>query len=253
MKKVTWTCWVDEEKKAKGAVVGTRKSVLDWMRKTYPGLRKAWNGEMTPAWYFFWENDAEHYQSADGEDLYLVRCPAEEERKAPSPEEEKALEQALKNYRKTYAKKYPDQAACEVRGAKKIMKSEKMMDEEVAEEVAKAIWKTAHLRPWEQKEKLEGFKNSDYVLNWSICSFDMWSTDALVNRLMHDEAAAREYLCNMFYRKDKAESKVFCSRIRSGKFIHLQMTRAFTGGMDAYIAFRTPRTRNATIVRFCYK
>ena len=56
MKKVTWTCWVDEEKKAKGAVVGTRKSVLDWMRKTYPGLRKAWNGEMTPAWYFFWEN-----------------------------------------------------------------------------------------------------------------------------------------------------------------------------------------------------
>lgn len=248
MKKVTWTCWVDEEKKAKGAVVGTRKVVLDWMKKTYPGLRKARDGEMVPAWYFFWENDVEHYQSAKGEDLYLVRGPAEEERKAPTPAEEKRLEKSLSNYArknglKNYSRKDIKKGAVEV----------KMMDEEVAEEVAKAIWKTAHLRPWEQKEKLEGFKNSDYVLNWAICSFDMWSIVDIVNRLMHDEAAAREYLCNMFYRKDRAESKVFCFRIRSGKFIHLQMTRAFTGGMDAYIVFRTPKTRNATIIRFCYK
>ena len=248
MRKVNWTCWIDEEKKAEGAVVGTRKAALDWMKKTYPGLRKARDGEMVPAWYFFWENDAEHYQSAKGEDLYLVRGPAEEERKAPTPEEEKRLEESLSNYaRKNGLKNYRQ------KDIKKGAAEAKMMDEEVAEEVAKAIWKTAHLRPWEQKEKLEGLKNSDYVLNWSICSFDMWSIVDIVNRLMHDEAAAREYLCNEFYRKDRVESKVFCSRIRSGKFIHFQMTRAFTGGMDAYIVFRTPKTRNATIIRLCYK
>ena len=54
MRKVNWTCWIDEEKKAEGAVVGARKVVLDWMKKTYPGLRKARDGEMVPAWYFFW-------------------------------------------------------------------------------------------------------------------------------------------------------------------------------------------------------
>lgn len=104
MEKVKWTCWIDEEKKAKGAVVGTRKAVLDWMKKTYPGLRKARNEGMVPAWYFFWENDAEHYQSGKGEDLYLVRGPAEEERKSPTPEEEKRLEKALRNYRRICTK-----------------------------------------------------------------------------------------------------------------------------------------------------
>lgn len=99
MKKEKWTCWIDEEKKAEGAVVGTRKAVLDWMKKTYPGLRKARDGEMVPAWYFFWENDVEHYRSAKGEDLYLVRGPAEEERKAPTAEEEKRLEKALRSHR----------------------------------------------------------------------------------------------------------------------------------------------------------
>ena len=74
MKKEKWTCWIDEEKKAEGAIVGGRKAVLDWMKKTYPGLRKTRDGEVVPAWFFFWENDAEHYRSAKGEDLYLVRA-----------------------------------------------------------------------------------------------------------------------------------------------------------------------------------
>ena len=104
MKKEKWTCWIDEEKKAKGAVVGTRKAVLDWMKKTYPGLRKVRDKEMVPVWCFFWENAVEHYQSAKGEDLYLVRGPAEEERKAPPPEEEKRLEQAIRNYRRICTK-----------------------------------------------------------------------------------------------------------------------------------------------------
>ena len=99
MKKEKWTCWIDEEKKAEGAVVGTKKAVLGWMKKTYPGLHKAREEEIVPAWYFFWENDAEHYQSANGEDLYLVKGPTEECRKEPTQEEEKELEKALKHYR----------------------------------------------------------------------------------------------------------------------------------------------------------
>ena len=84
--------------------MGTKKAVLDWVKNTYPGLRKASDVDMVPAWYFFWENDAEHYQSGKGEDLYLVRGPAEEERKSPTPEEEKRLEKALRNYRRICTK-----------------------------------------------------------------------------------------------------------------------------------------------------
>ena len=36
-KDVKWTCWVDEEVKAKGAIVGSREDVLGWMEATYPG------------------------------------------------------------------------------------------------------------------------------------------------------------------------------------------------------------------------
>ena len=84
--------------------MGTKKAVLDWMKKTYLGLRKASDVDTVPAWYFFWENDAEHYQSGKGEDLYLVRGPAEEERKSPTPEEEKRLEKAIRNYRRICTK-----------------------------------------------------------------------------------------------------------------------------------------------------
>ena len=116
MKKEKWTCWVDEEKNADGAIVGTKKAVLDWMKKTYPGLRKASDGDMVPAWYFFWENDAEHYQSGKGEDLYLVRGPAEEGRNAPTPEEEKELENALKRYRRIHIKQIRERLKAERKG-----------------------------------------------------------------------------------------------------------------------------------------
>ena len=36
MKKEKWACWVDEEKKADGAIVGTKKAVLDWMKNLNP-------------------------------------------------------------------------------------------------------------------------------------------------------------------------------------------------------------------------
>ena len=129
---------------------------------------------------------------------------------------------------------------------------EKISDDEAADEVAKAILETACLQPREQAEKLEQAKGRDYVFAWMLCNIDMWPIVDIVNRLLHDEDAAREYLCNTFYREGKVESKVLRSRIRSGKFVHFQMTRAFNGGTDAYIVFRTPKTRSATIIRFCY-
>ena len=61
-------------------------------------------------------------------------------------------------------------------------------------------------------EKLEGIAGSDYLCCWSLCNDDMWPISDIV----------------------------------------FQMTRAFNGGMDAYIVFRTPKTRRAAIIRFCY-
>lgn len=251
MEKVKWTCWVDEEKKADGAIVGSRKAVLDWMKKTYPGLRKARDGEMVPAWFFFWENDAEHYQSATGEDLYLVRGPTEEDRKAPTPEEEKELEKALKRYRKICTKQNLERLEKERKDEEK--RRETVADDEVADEVAKALLETACLQPGKQWEKLEGIAGADYLYGYIFFSDDMWRISDIVNRLIHDETAAREYLCDKLFRRDVVRSVVLCSRIRSGRFVHFQMTRAFNGGMDAYVVFRVPKTRSAAIIRFCYK
>ena len=94
-----WTCWVDEEVKAEGAIVGPREAVLGWMKATYPGLRRVRENVMVPAWYFFYENDAEHYQSEGGEDLYLVRSSLAEGWQKIAPAEEAKLEKALKRYR----------------------------------------------------------------------------------------------------------------------------------------------------------
>ena len=96
-------------------------------------------------------------------------------------------------------------------------------------------------------------ENENYLYAKMLCSDDMWPISDIVNRLIHDEAAAREYLCDKFFHPRVKASVVLCSRIRSGKFIHFQMTRAFNGGMDAYIVFRTSKTRSAVIIRFCYK
>ena len=253
MKKEKWTCWIDEGKKAEGAVVGTRKAVLDWMKKTYPGLHKAQDGEIVPAWFFFWKNDAEHYQSANGEDLYLVKGPTEECRKEPTQEEEKELEKALKRYRGIRIKQERERFEKERKNDAKKAGREKISDDEVADDVAKAILETACLPPREQMEKLEGIAGADYLCCCSPCNDDMWPISDIVNRLIHDEAAAREYLCDKFFRRNNLHSVVLCSRILSGKFVHFQMARAYNGGMDAYIVFRTPKTRSAVIIRICYK
>ena len=100
---VKWTCWVDEEVKAEGAIVGSREAVLEWMEATYPGLRKVRENVMVPAWYFFYEDDAELYETENGDDLYLVRGPFIEDRPEITPAEEARLEQALKSYREKRA------------------------------------------------------------------------------------------------------------------------------------------------------
>ena len=137
--------------------------------------------------------------------------------------------------------------------AKRLISIKQGGDDVVADEVAKAILETAHLNPREQSEKFERIKGRDYAFAWMLCSVDKWPIIDIVSRLMHDEASAREYLCDKLFRENNVDSVILCSRIRSGKFIHFQMTRASSGGMDAYIVFRTPKTRSATIIRFCYK
>ena len=102
-KDVKWTCWVDEEVKAEGAIVGSREAVLEWMEATYPGLRKVRENVMVPAWYFFYEDDAELYETENGDDLYLVCGPFIEDRPEITPAEEAKLEQALKSYREKWA------------------------------------------------------------------------------------------------------------------------------------------------------
>ena len=98
-----WTCWVDEEVKAEGAIVGSREDVLWWMKATYPGLRRVRDNVMVPAWYFFYENDADIYETENGRELFLVRGPFADDRLEIAPAEEAKLEKALKRYQRRAA------------------------------------------------------------------------------------------------------------------------------------------------------
>ena len=156
-------------------------------------------------------------------------------------DKEKRLEKALKEYRESCAKRDPEWARKEAEGAK-------MLDEEVAAEVAKAIWETAHLVPREQAEKLP-------YMFWWISIADPWPVSDIASRLIHDEEEAKHLLCERFvlphFGRDDDNGDILATAIREGKFIHFQMTAAFNGGMDAYIVFRTPKTRRAVVIRFC--
>ena len=67
-----FTCLKDEGEKADGAIEGSKRQVLAWMKKTFPGLRKVEGQEMVPAWQFFYKGDSTAYKTADGKQLYLV-------------------------------------------------------------------------------------------------------------------------------------------------------------------------------------
>lgn len=234
-----FTCLKDRGVKVDGAPEGTKKSVLAWMKKFYFGLRKVPDQDMMPAWQFFYRGEIITYETAEGQKVYLAEVKEDSESLSTEgeidPVDEKNRETVLKNYKRTYAKNHPV-------WAKKAAEDAKALDEEVAAEVAMDIWKTAHLTPRKQKEKLAG----KYAFGWLIPS-DSWMVSDIASSLLHDELLTKRDWCADYFRKDDE----LCTRICEGKFIHLQMTRAFDGGMDAYIVFRTPKTRDATIIRVC--
>ena len=237
-----FTCLKHEGEKADGAIEGSKRQVLAWMKKTFPGLSKAEDQEMMPAWQFFYKGDSTTYETADGMPLYLVEM-EEEDNEAEAQMEEKKLEASLKNYREYRSKQ--DSKAAKAQAA-----AEKMMDEEVAEEVAKAIWDTAHMTPREQDEKL----SNNYTF-WWVCMPSVWPIADMFARLIHDEAEAKDLLCHNIilphFHENDDNGDILATWVREGKFIHFQMTPAFDGGMDAYIVFRKPKTRDAVIIRFC--
>ena len=67
-----FTCINDREAKVEGAVVGTKKQVLAWMKKTFPGMRERASDEMMLAVEFFYEGEITAYKTADEETVYLA-------------------------------------------------------------------------------------------------------------------------------------------------------------------------------------
>ena len=156
---------------------------------------------------------------------------------------EKEIEVAFKNYRRQCARRNPQWADEEARAAK-------MKDEEVALEVAKAIWETVSLAPQEQFKMMSA---AGHTFCW-FCVAGAWPIADIGSRLIHDTNAARSLLCEFVattFQKGDNNADILCARIQDGKFIHFQMTATPNGGHDAYIVFRTPKTRSAVIVRIC--
>ena len=155
----------------------------------------------------------------------------------------KEIEATLKNYRRQCARRNPQWVDEETRAAK-------MKDEEVAVEVAKAIWDTVNFVPQEQFKMMSAARHTF----WWGCVADGWPISDIASRLIHDINAAKSLLCEFMaptFQKGDDNADILCTRIQDGKFIHFQMTMTPNGGHDAYIVFRTPKTRSAVIVRIC--
>ena len=156
---------------------------------------------------------------------------------------EKEIESTLKNYRRQCARRNPQWANEEARDAK-------MKDEEIALEVAKAIWDTARLVPQEQFKMMSA---AGHTFCW-FCVAGAWPIADIGSRLIHDINAAKSLLCEFVastFQKGDDNADILCTRIQDGKFIHFQMNMTPNGGHDAYVAFRTPKTRAAVIARIC--
>ena len=67
-----FTCLDDGGVKVADAIEGTQDEVLAWMKKTFPGIRKAADQEMMPAWQFFYRGETTTYETSDGKELYLA-------------------------------------------------------------------------------------------------------------------------------------------------------------------------------------
>ncbi len=70
-----FTCLTDDGEVAEGAIEGTKKQVLAWMKKSFPGIHKSSDQEFMPAWLFFCDmGESTIYETLEGKNLYLVEA-----------------------------------------------------------------------------------------------------------------------------------------------------------------------------------
>ena len=74
-----FTCINDREAKIDGAIEGTKAEVLEWMKKTFPGICERGESEMILALEFFYEGEITAYQTADGANVYLAEVVEDDE------------------------------------------------------------------------------------------------------------------------------------------------------------------------------
>ena len=67
-----FTCINDNETKVDGAIEGTKTEVLEWMKKTFPGIRERWEDEMMSAFEFFYAGEIKAYKTVGGSNVYLA-------------------------------------------------------------------------------------------------------------------------------------------------------------------------------------
>ena len=67
-----FTCINDSKVKIDGAIEGTKAEVLEWMKKTFPGLCERGESEMMSALEFFYAGAIKAYKTADGSNVYLA-------------------------------------------------------------------------------------------------------------------------------------------------------------------------------------
>ena len=161
--------------------------------------------------------------------------------------DEKKIEEALKEYNESYARKHPEWAE---REAGKVQ----MSDDEVASEAVRTIWSTVRFEPYMQAREIV---SGDYLFGWRILDSNSLILDVM-NKLMQDENAAKQMLSEDIQIfsyggpacYDEAKDVLF-SNLMKFKFIHFQITQNSDGGFEAYAIFRIPKSSHAVIIRLC--
>ena len=123
----------------------------------------------------------------------------------------------------------------------------KLLDEEVAANVSRLIWKTAHLEPQEQAER---FAKTGHCFHWIVLA-DSWLVADAANRILHDEEALKRLLCSGLPADTSDDADYLAKSIHHAKYIHFQMTKVFNGGFDAYVVLRITETARVIVVRLC--
>ena len=133
--------------------------------------------------------------------------------------------------------------------ARKLSSDEtaKWLDEEVAADVSRLIWKTAHLEPQKQAER---FVKAGHCFHW-LTSADSWLAADVANRIFHDEEALKHLVCKDLDTEHDDDADYLAQSVHHAKFIHFQITKAFNGGFDAYVVFCITETARTIVVRLC--